>query len=230
MKKKAFQLYSDSRIAVDALTDEEAGQLIKAIFAHEDGEATALKGALQSTFLLISNQLDRDRERYEEMCARNSKNGSKGGRPSANGENPDEPAQTGENPNKPAKTRAKPKKADKDTDKDTEKEKDTDKEKEGLSVCGAAPRTHTASSPAHFKKPSVDEVKAYCAQRHNSVDAARFVDFYDSKGWMVGSSPMRDWRAAVRGWEQDARASPGRPAQDPGKPRYVPEEQYRFGR
>lgn len=53
-----------------------------------------------------------------------------------------------------------------------------------------------------FTPPTVDEVKDYCAERQNGVDPARFVDFYTSKGWLVGKQKMRDWRAAVRSWER----------------------------
>lgn len=59
-----------------------------------------------------------------------------------------------------------------------------------------------APSSRRFTPPSVDEVAAYCRERGNAVDAQRFVDFYASKGWKVGSSGMRDWRAAVRNWER----------------------------
>lgn len=57
-------------------------------------------------------------------------------------------------------------------------------------------------SARRFSPPTADEVRAYCAERKNNVDPDRFVDFYGSKGWMVGKSPMRDWRAAVRTWEK----------------------------
>lgn len=53
-----------------------------------------------------------------------------------------------------------------------------------------------------FSPPSADEVEVYCWERGNTVDAQRFVDFYASKGWKVGSQPMRDWKAAVRTWEK----------------------------
>ncbi len=53
-----------------------------------------------------------------------------------------------------------------------------------------------------FVRPTLDEVKQYCVERHNSVDALRFMDFYASKGWLVGNQPMKDWKAAVRTWEQ----------------------------
>lgn len=62
-----------------------------------------------------------------------------------------------------------------------------------------------AASPpraSRFTPPSVEEVRVYCAERKNSVDPERFVDFYASKGWLVGKSRMKDWRAAVRSWER----------------------------
>ena len=54
-----------------------------------------------------------------------------------------------------------------------------------------------------FTPPTVEEVRAYCQERGNHVDPERFVDFYSSKGWMVGKNHMKDWRAAVRTWERD---------------------------
>lgn len=53
-----------------------------------------------------------------------------------------------------------------------------------------------------FKKPTVEEIAAYCAERKNSVDAQAFFDFYESKGWKVGAVKMSDWRASVRTWEK----------------------------
>lgn len=53
-----------------------------------------------------------------------------------------------------------------------------------------------------FIKPSLEEVKEYCLERNNNVDAERFIDFYESKGWMIGKSKMKDWRASVRTWEK----------------------------
>ena len=53
-----------------------------------------------------------------------------------------------------------------------------------------------------FIPPTIDEVRAYCKERNNNVDAERFVNFYESKGWMVGKNKMKDWKASVRTWEQ----------------------------
>lgn len=65
-----------------------------------------------------------------------------------------------------------------------------------------------------FKKPTVDEIRAYCAERHNSVDAEYFYDHYEANGWKIGGkSPMKDWRAAVRTWEKNNYTSYGRKEQ-----------------
>jgi hypothetical protein len=59
-------------------------------------------------------------------------------------------------------------------------------------------------SQKRFSPPTVEEVKAYCAERKNNVDAQRFVDYYTSNGWLVGKNKMKDWRAAVRTWERNS--------------------------
>jgi hypothetical protein len=61
-----------------------------------------------------------------------------------------------------------------------------------------------------FSAPTPAEVDAYCSEEGYGVDGERFCAFYASKGWVVGKSPMRDWKAAVRGWasRDKAKASP----------------------
>lgn len=56
-----------------------------------------------------------------------------------------------------------------------------------------------------FTPPDVDMVREYCVERGNSVNPQTFVDFYSSKGWMVGKNKMKDWKAAVRTWEKNDR-------------------------
>ena len=53
-----------------------------------------------------------------------------------------------------------------------------------------------------FTPPTVEDVAAYCLERQNGIDPEEFVSFYASKGWKVGTSPMKDWRAAVVTWEK----------------------------
>ena len=62
-------------------------------------------------------------------------------------------------------------------------------------------------SSSKFQKPTLEEVKAYCKERHNSVNAEDFIDYYDSVGWIVGKGKhMKDWKASIRTWEKDSKA------------------------
>ena len=63
-----------------------------------------------------------------------------------------------------------------------------------------------------FIPPTVEEVAAYCRERRNSIDAAAFVAFYSSKGWVVGKAKMKDWRQAVIAWERRESGRGERPA------------------
>lgn len=66
-------------------------------------------------------------------------------------------------------------------------------------------REDSINNTKRFTPPSVDEVSAYCKERNNGIDAEQFVDFYTAKGWRIGNNPMKDWKAAVRTWEQRKR-------------------------
>ena len=63
---------------------------------------------------------------------------------------------------------------------------------------------------ANFQKPSLEDVREYCISRGNKVDPEQFFNFYESKGWIIGKSPMKDWRAAVRTWEKREKEIPQR--------------------
>lgn len=58
-----------------------------------------------------------------------------------------------------------------------------------------------------FIPPDANQVQEYCDSRNNGIDAQAFVDFYTSKGWMVGKNKMKDWKAAVRTWERNGKRS-----------------------
>lgn len=58
-----------------------------------------------------------------------------------------------------------------------------------------------------FIKPTIDEIAAYCMENGYQVDAERFFNYYESKGWVVGKSPMKDWKAAVRTWASNQKSS-----------------------
>lgn len=53
-----------------------------------------------------------------------------------------------------------------------------------------------------FAPPSLQQVQAYIEEKGYAVDAEHFIDFYTSKGWMVGKNKMKDWQSAVRNWSR----------------------------
>lgn len=87
----------------------------------------------------------------------------------------------------------------------------SESESESNTNAGDSSRTRVRFSP-----PTPADVIAYATEKGLTINADRFCDFYASKGWRVGSQPMKDWRAAVRNWSaRDSQASSKPPARAP---------------
>lgn len=86
---------------------------------------------------------------------------------------------------------------DKDAQKTQPDKKRVDKNRRDKS------REEESIETAHFSPPTLEEVKQYCQDRRNNVNAERFVDYYTANGWKIGKVTMTDWRAAVRSWENN---------------------------
>ena len=56
-----------------------------------------------------------------------------------------------------------------------------------------------------FIPPAPEDVSTYCQEKGYDIDPEAFVDFYASKGWMIGKNKMIDWKAAVRTWARSQR-------------------------
>lgn len=82
------------------------------------------------------------------------------------------------------------------------KELELEKELE-LDINTSAPAQDGNTKTKRFVKPTVDEIREYCEERGNTIDPEQFFDFYESKGWVVGKSPMKDWKSCVRTWERE---------------------------
>ena len=65
-----------------------------------------------------------------------------------------------------------------------------------------------SNNKAFFKKPTVEEVHQYCNERKNKVCADAFIDFYESKNFMIGKNKMKNWKACVRTWESREKIKP----------------------
>ena len=63
---------------------------------------------------------------------------------------------------------------------------------------------------SRFQKPTIEEIRQYCLEKGYNVDAEQFFNFYESKGWVVGKAPMKNWRAAVCTWNKREKEVPRR--------------------
>jgi hypothetical protein len=83
-----------------------------------------------------------------------------------------------------------------------------------------------------FKPPTLEEVRAYCRERNNNVDAERFIDYYSANGWVQGKGkPIKDWKACIRTWEKNSTTTKGntsKPASWPDEPPTKPEDYGEF--
>jgi hypothetical protein len=204
MERKQFTWYRSYYDALKEIPAEEFRAIVLAVCAYAlDGEEPELSGVARAIFTLIRPTLEvgrskaENRSRAEQTVLSAEQTGSK-------------PEQT---KNKPEQTQNKRKQTDnkpEQTRKEKEKEKEREKESENDSYCSPPP----PSAPKRFVPPTLAEVQSYVAERQSPVDPQGFIDFYASKGWMVGKTPMKDWKAACRNaetWERWSRTEASAP-------------------
>ena len=81
---------------------------------------------------------------------------------------------------------------EKEKEKEEEKEEEKEKEKE------------TKIKTKIFVAPTVEEVKEYCIERRNNVDPNHFLDYYFTRGWILGNGrKVKCWKACLRTWEKN---------------------------
>ena len=204
MERKQFTWYRSYYDALKELPAEEFRAIVLAVCAYAlDGEEPELSGVARAIFTLIRPTLEVGRSKAENRSRTEQTSISAeqtGNRPEQTKNKPEQTEnkrkQTG---NKPEQTR-----------KEKEKEKEREKESENDSYCSPPPPT----GPKRFVPPTLAEVQSYVAQRQSPVDPQGFIDFYASKGWMVGKTPMKDWKAACRNaetWERWSRTEASAP-------------------
>lgn len=228
MEREKFTFYGSWWGAVGHLSGELRGEVLTAIVEYGlYGETNSARGSVTKAILeLVKPQIDRDRNLYENG-RKGAEYGALGGRPKKPQENPKEtPSEPQEKGNKTPET---PQGNPKETPISSrardislsniscldiniqEQEKEESKEIEGAGGKGRERRKR-------FQKPTVEEIASYCSERGSLVDAQSFFNFYESKGWMVGKNAMKDWKAAVRTWEQREDFRPNRQPQGSRQP------------
>lgn len=203
MSKPGVMFYFDVRPCIKRLNLNEKGQLFEAILDYaESGIEPELDGALGIAWDFIQPRIDLDSEQYElkvegsQYAAFSRERKKLGLEPISRDEwrsmtDIERCSATSSDENDAPETSGDIKRYPNSNSKSKSNPNNLKRE--------AADKPPRAS---RFTPPTVDEVRAYCQERGNSVDPERFVDFYASKGWLVGKTRMKDWRAAVRSWER----------------------------
>ena len=183
-KIRSVLVFSDWQTLFQNLSDEQAGQLIKAMCFYNKGEEyTPSDPTVTAMFSMVKEGMDNNRDHYDKVCQRRAEAGKKGAdKRWKDGKSHDENSKCHSEDGKTCKS-----------------ESVTLTESESV-----IPPTEESKSRTRkrFRPPTVEEVEAYCFERNNKVDAERFVDYYTANGWKVGKNPMKDWKAAVRNWER----------------------------
>lgn len=204
MERKQFTWYRSYYDALKEIPAEEFRAIVLAVCAYAlDGEEPELSGVARAIFTLIRPTLEVGRSKAE--------NRSRAEQTSLSAEQDSNKREQTENKrkqtdNKRKQTDNKPEQ----TRKEKEKEEEREKESENDSYCSPPP----PSGPKRFVPPTLAEVQSYVAERQSPVDPQGFIDFYASKGWMVGKTPMKDWKAACRNaetWERWSRTEASAP-------------------
>lgn len=181
---------------MEALNDAEFGRLTRALLVYSmTGEQLALCGNERFYAKRVMAQEDRFKASYDDISNTRREAGKAGAaarwqngkRIFANGKNGKAIVANGKNGNTETNTETK-------TNTNTQLSNDSKGD----------------IRAKRFTPPTLAEVQSYVAERHSPVDPQEFIDFYESKGWMVGKTPMKNWKAACRNaekWERWAKAA-----------------------
>ena len=214
IEKESYMLYRGWNPLFENLPKEQLGELFYAICCYQSGREYVIENPLiKGIFEMVLMQFRKDEEKYISNCESKARNGKKGAESrwqddsKCHSQESEENLEDGKNGKRYFRHTEEKTEMAKMAIEEEEEEEEEEEDKEEVEEVPTVPKKREARKRS--STPSVDEVREYCFERGNGVDAETFVDFYASKGWKVGNAPMKDWKAAVRTWEKrDNRAAP----------------------
>lgn len=178
------------RLLLD-LPESQRLELIDLVFNYSfnDIERESSDPSVNAIFNMIRDKLDEDADKYDEICRKRSEAGKRGNEIRWGNRKLSQSDTNVANVRKCSQKVASI--ADTDTDTDTDIEKESIKEKDNNAIIRR-----------RFTPPALQEVADYVNSKGYSVDPQAFIDFYESKGWMIGKNKMKSWQSAVGTWER----------------------------
>ena len=183
--KDSVVFYKSFYDGIKCLPPEEQIKAYNMVFEYAfNGTEPAEQSLANVAFTLIKPQIDANVRRME--------NGKKGGRPK-------KILETQENEKPMVSENEKPKKPMVSENTETEKPNVNVNDNVNVNI------KESIEKSKRFSPPTLEQVKEYVEEKDLNIDPERFIDFYESKGWMIGKNKMKDWRAAARSWNRGQR-------------------------
>lgn len=181
--KNSFILYGSWGPMIKAMSDEGAGQLLKACFAFSAGEAVEIENETAAAiFETVKATMQADKEKYNEVSKKRRE----------------------------AALASKSKQMQANAPKSTDLLYESDSDNESV-LKEREKRTKKKEKEKPKPPPTVEQVKEYATKAGINLDAERFVDYYTANGWKVGGrTPMKDWQAAARNWARRDKPKPSK--------------------
>jgi len=198
-KRKSFIIHKDSLVILDEMSNEQAGIFIKSIkFYQEKGYLPELDFGLKMATTPFINQFQRDEDIYKKTCEARKEAGSLGGKQKV--------ANASKSYQEVAKVA--------DNDSKSESESESENKNENKSEI-----KNNSVKTKKFIKPTIQEIKDYCLERKNNIDAEHFFNFYEARAW----KDIKNWKACVITWEKNKNKFTNNNTQ---KPIGMPKPQY----
>lgn len=178
----SFILYTSYYALIEGLTDEQLGQLTRAIFLYaRDGETISLEPVVRMAFGFIVDDMKRNKAKYEEKVERWRANGKKGGRPRKNQEDKQKPIGLDKNQEVSEITKQNQEVFSKTLyeyvndnvyDNVVSKETDNKPSKEGIQSASVKPEAPGGGKGSKSQKIDYAAVKEYWNRKHDETKSA----------------------------------------------------------
>ena len=173
---KYFKLFVDFAEVTEALNDAEMGRLIRAMITYaSDGSKPDLRGNERYLWGAAKSSIDQQTASYANKV--------------------DAVAKARE-----ARSDIKSKQNDINTKQNCSTMETSQEQEQDKTIKEISSKEDSKKSTA-FHAPTLEEVKARCAEMGYTLDPVAFISHYQSVGWKVGKNPMKDWKASLAGWQ-----------------------------
>lgn len=211
--RESFIFYRSFYEALEGMDKESQADCLMALSKYAlTGETGEMKPIVKMFLMMAKPQIDANNKRFENGC-KGGEFGKLGGRPR---KTPIEEKEENENPKitpkKPLKNPTETPNVNDNVNvikennnlavitKEIKNQKPLEEQIDLEEWIKENKQEPLPAKQTKFKKPTADEVEAYVRESGYAVSAERFIAYYDSVGWKVGKNPMKDWKAALRGW------------------------------